>query len=47
MRGWATAAKVTVSSVNINSKVRFMRYILFWSTNVGVLDEFFITDYID
>ena len=24
IRGWATAAKVTVSRVNINSKVRFM-----------------------
>ena len=26
MRGWATAAKATVSRENINSKLRFMRY---------------------
>jgi len=24
-----------------------MRYFLFWCTNVGVLDEFFTTDYTD
>ena len=47
IRGWATAAKATVSKDNIDSKLRFMRYFLFWCTNVGVLDEFFTTDYTD
>jgi hypothetical protein len=42
IRGWATAAKATVSRKNIDSKLRFMRYILFWCTNVAVLDEILI-----